>query len=167
MLSCVKDNSGDSTISNLLGWAPPSRLGLRKIAESWEEAMKELHTGSHKSLQTKGGRASPVFCFYLIQHCFLSFHLGAQSKDAQILHSRMQKHDGQLQCVFLGRQQVGAGAFHWHFPPNSANLLLKHLHLFSAKGPAELKGQEKRAPSTTWLAHHPWPKPTGRVLPNA
>lgn len=46
--------------------------------------MKEQHAGSHKPLQIKGGRASPVFCFYLIQHCFLSSHLGTQSKDAQV-----------------------------------------------------------------------------------
>lgn len=69
--------------------------------------MKALHIGFRKPLQTKGGKASLVFCVYLIQHCFLSSHLGVRSKDAQVLHTGCKSTlDSYNVCSQEGSKQV-------------------------------------------------------------
>lgn len=153
MLNRVEGNSGNRIINNLLGWAALSLLGLSQTAESWKEATKKCRTLANLRREGKPS-------FVLLPDSTLLPCASCRAREQRC--TRFPQAQWAIVLCIPGKAVSSASALHWHFPPNSPNLLLRHCSLY-----AEPRGQMQKAACITLHTHHLWPKPTGQILSNA
>lgn len=88
--------------------------------------MKKWHTWSHKPLQTEGGRGKPSFL--LLPDSTLLPFVSCRGREQRCTSFAQQDAEAWWAIVLCipGKAVSSASALHWHFPPNSPNLLLRH-----------------------------------------
>lgn len=86
MQNCMRVNSGNIAINNLLGWAMVSLLSLRQNAEKLGRSSgdPELHTGSCKPFQSEGEKGNTLLLLLSDSTLFPFISFRAQSKVAHL-----------------------------------------------------------------------------------
>lgn len=88
--------------------------------------MKKWHTGSHKPFQTEGGGGKPSFL--LLPDSTLLPFISCRGREQRCTSSTQQDAEAwwAIMLCIPWKAVSSASALHWHFPPNSPNLLLRH-----------------------------------------